>query len=61
MDPSVKAFLDRFESQIQASIDANTKAQQHTASKIEDLLAWRPDLERRVADLGDGVAALQQA
>ena len=29
--------------------------------KIDDLLTWRPDLERHIADLSDAVAALQAA
>ena len=61
MDPSVSAFLTRFETKIEAAIDGLTKAQQSTSTKIDDLLAWRPDLERRVADLGDAVTALQRA
>ena len=61
MDPGVSAFLSRFEAKIEAAIDGLTKAQQSTTTKIDDLLSWRPDLERRVADLGDAVTALQQA
>ena len=61
MDPSVSAFLTRFETKIEAAIDGLTKAQQSTATKIDDLLSWRPDLERRVADLSDAVAVLQEA
>ena len=61
MDPSVSAFLTRFETKIESAIDGLTKAQQSTATKIDDLLSWRLDLERRVADLSDAVALLQQA
>lgn len=59
MDPGVSAFLTKLEANLEAKMDAQTKAQQTTAAKIDELLAWRPDLERRVADLGDAVAALQ--
>ena len=59
--PGVSAFLSRFETKIEAAIDGLTKAQQTTTTKIDDLLSWRPDLERRVADLSDAVAALQAA
>ena len=61
MDPSVSAFLTRFETKIEAAIDGLTKVQHTTATKIDDLLSWRPDLERCVADLSDAVAALQAA
>ena len=61
MDPSVSAFLTRFKTKIEAAIDGLTKAQQTTSTKIDDLLSWRPDLERRVADLSDTLAALQAA
>lgn len=57
MDPAIKAFLDKLD----AALDANTAATKATNAKINDLISWRPDLERRVADLGDAVAALQQA
>lgn len=57
MDPSVQAFLDK----IDATLQANTKAQLVTQAKIDDLVAWRPDLERRIADLGEAVTALQLA
>nr|XP_020152320.1 uncharacterized protein LOC109737602 [Aegilops tauschii subsp. strangulata] len=57
MDPSIQAFLDRWES----LIAANTKAQQVTAAKIDDLLTRRPDLERRVTELGEAMTALQLA
>ncbi|XP_040244116.3 uncharacterized protein [Aegilops tauschii subsp. strangulata] len=61
MDPSVSAFLTKLEAKIEASMDAQTKAQQATSAKIDEVLKWRPDLERRVADLSDAVAALQLA
>lgn len=57
MDPVVKAFLDKLE----VSLEVSTAAQRTTAAKIDELIAWTPDLERRVADLGDAVAALQLA
>lgn len=57
MDPSIKAFLDKLES----TLEANTTAQRATAAKIDEIVAWKPDLERRVADLGDAVAAFQLA
>ena len=61
MDPAVSAFLTKVEANIEASMDAHTKAQQVTATRIDELLARLPNLEYRVADLGDAVAALQQA
>lgn len=57
MDPAIKAFLDTLE----ASLEASTSAQRATAVKIDKLIAWKPDLERRITDLGDAVAALQVA
>lgn len=57
MDPAIKAFLDKLET----ALDASIAAQRTTATKINELMACRPDLERRVADLGDAVAALQLA
>ena len=59
MDPSVSSFLTKLEAKIEASMDAQTKAQQPTSAKIDEVLKWRPDLERRVADLSDAVDALQ--
>lgn len=58
MDPSVSAFLTRFETKIEAAMDGLTKVQQSITTKIYDLLSWHPDLEHRVANLGDPVTTL---
>lgn len=60
MDPAVEAFLERLDSTMKAQSKAIAEIQASTA-KIDALVAWRPDLEKRVADLGDAVAALQLA
>lgn len=57
MYPAIKALLDKLET----ALDASIAVQCTTATKIDELVAWRPDLERRLADLGDAVAALQLA
>lgn len=58
MDPSIQAFLDRLDSTLVADTMAIASIQASTA-KIDDIISWRPDLERRVADLSEAVAALQ--
>lgn len=60
MDPSIEAFLTRLDSTLAAHSKGIAEIQASTA-KIDDLVAWRPDLEKRVADLGDAMAALQLA
>lgn len=57
MDPTIQAFLDRLDS----TLAAHTAAIQASTARIDEIVAWRPDLERRIADLGDAVAALQHA
>lgn len=57
MDPSAKAYLDK----LTATMEANIAALTAVTARLNDLIAWRPDLERRVSDLGDAVTALQQA
>lgn len=57
MDPSIESFLDGLDATLKANSKATAEIQASTA-KIDDLVAWRLDLERRVADLGDVVAAL---
>lgn len=56
MDPAVKSYLDK----LSATMEANTTALTVITSRLDDLAAWRPDLEKCVADLGEAVAALQQ-
>ena len=56
MDPAAKAYLDK----LTATMEANTAALTAVTIRLDDLVAWRPDLERRVSDLGDPVTALQQ-
>nr|XP_040252089.1 uncharacterized protein LOC109754163 [Aegilops tauschii subsp. strangulata] len=58
MDPSIEAFLDRLDNTLKAQDKVIAEIQASTA-KIDELVNWRPDLEKRVADLGDAVAALQ--
>ncbi|KAE8813932.1 hypothetical protein D1007_08848 [Hordeum vulgare] len=55
MDPAIEAFLERLES----TLVAHTVTLNASKAKVDDLVAWRPDLERCVADLGGTVAALQ--
>ncbi|KAE8814095.1 putative laccase-11 [Hordeum vulgare] len=55
MDSSFSTFPTQFDTRIEAAVEANTMAQQTTMAKIDDLLAWRPDLERHVIDLGEAV------
>lgn len=57
MDPVIQAFLDRLD----ATLTAHMAAIQASTARIDEIVAWRPDLEHRVADLGGAVAALQQA
>ncbi|XP_044370802.1 uncharacterized protein [Triticum aestivum] len=56
MDPSVQSFLERLET----TLKEHTAAIHASNSKIDDLVAWRPDLERRVTDLSEAVAVLQR-
>ena len=60
MDPSIEAFLDRLDNTLKAQNKVIAEIQAST-SKIDELVNWRPDLEKRVADLGDAVAVLQLA
>ena len=59
MDPSIQAFLDRLDATLVAHSASIATIQAQTA-KIDDLVAWRPDLEKRVTKLGAAVTALQQ-
>ena len=66
MDPAIEAFLDRLDNTLKAQNKAIAEIQASTA-KIDDLVNWRPDLEKRVSDLGgsgggapDGAAARRQ-
>lgn len=56
MEPAIKSYLDS----LWNSLDANTAAMQAQTAKIDDLLAWRPDLEKRVGNLA-AISDLQQA
>ena len=60
MDPTVEAFLERLDNTLKAQNKAIAEIQASTA-KIDDLVHWRPGLEKRVSDLGYAVAALQLA
>lgn len=57
MDPAIKTYLDSLKN----SLDANTAAMQAQSMKIDDLMASRPELERRVNDLAVAVSDLQRA
>lgn len=57
MDPAIKTYHDKLSSMM----EANTAALIAISSKIDDLTSWRPDLEKRVADLSATVTALQKA
>ena len=57
MDPSIQSFLERLET----TLKEHTTAIQASNAKVEDIMAWRPDLEWRVVDLTKSVAALQLA
>ena len=46
MDPSAKAYLDK----LTATMEANTAALTAVTIRLDDLVAWRPDLERRLYD-----------
>ena len=54
MDPAVQSFLERLDT----TLKEHTAAINASNAKVDDLVAWRPDLERRVADLSDVVPAL---
>ena len=56
MDPAIKTYSDKITSMMEANMTAVTAV----TTCLDDLAAWRPDLERCIADLGDVVAALQQ-
>ncbi|XP_073357893.1 uncharacterized protein [Aegilops tauschii subsp. strangulata] len=59
MDPSIQAFLDRLDATLVAHSTSIATIQAQT-TKIDDLVAWRPDLEKRIAELGAAVTALQR-
>ena len=56
MHPALKSYLDK----LTATMEANIAALTAVTTRLDDLVAWRPDLERRVSDLGNAVTALQQ-
>lgn len=56
MDPSFKEYFNKLTSSLDG-IHADIRS---TAAKLEDLVAWRPELERRVDRLSIAVAELQQ-
>ena len=57
MDPSIQSFLERLET----TLKEHTATIQASTAEVDDLVAWHPDLARRVADLTDSVASLQFA
>lgn len=63
MDLTFKDYFDKLSNSldgIHADIRSNTTTIQTTAAKLDDLVQWRPDLERRVDLLTTAVAELQQ-
>ena len=56
MDPTFKEYFNKLTSSLDG-IHADIRS---TAAKLEDLVAWRPELERRVDRLSTAVAELQQ-
>ncbi|XP_073359664.1 uncharacterized protein [Aegilops tauschii subsp. strangulata] len=63
MDPTMKEYMEKITSsmdEFRVELRNNTAAVHANTAKLDDLLTWRPDLERHVAKLSDAVADLQQ-
>ena len=59
MEPTMKEYMERITSSMDEfclELRNNTAAIHANTSRLDDLLTWRPDLERRVADLQQGRA-----
>ncbi|KAE8821699.1 hypothetical protein D1007_00105 [Hordeum vulgare] len=62
MDPSFKDYFEKLITSLDAihiDLCANTMAINTTVAKLDDLVQWHPDLERRVEQLSIAVAKLQ--
>ena len=66
MDPALKSYLDKMvESLTKASDDTRADIKQLAgrvdtqAAQVEELFAWKPDLEDRITTLPEAVGALQ--
>ncbi|KAE8821722.1 hypothetical protein D1007_00128 [Hordeum vulgare] len=63
MDSTMKDYMEKITSsmdEFHLELRNNTAAVRAITVNFDDLLSWRPDLERRVADLGVAVSDLQQ-
>lgn len=62
MDPTMKDYMEKITSSMEEfrlELRNNTTAVHANTARLDDLVAWRPDLERHINQLTEAVADLQ--